>query len=131
MLSALHYDLSSLRLPEFGELPIICLASSVPTLRPPDDVIADAVEISGQNAFEEVVDVETVANIQDPFKEQLIEPHQNPRGLARLTTLTGWAGSLCCPSTVDDDVGAGNKTGGVGTQEHGQRSNFLQFSPTA
>jgi hypothetical protein len=73
ILSALHYDLSSLRLPEFGELPIICLASSVPTLRPPDDVIADAVEISGQNAFEEVVDVETVADIQDPFKEQLLK----------------------------------------------------------
>ena len=72
MLSALHYDLSSLRLPEFGELPIICLASSVPTLRPPDDLIADAVEISGQNAFEEVVDVEGIANIQDPFKDQLI-----------------------------------------------------------
>lgn len=72
MLSALHYELTSMRLPEFGELPLICLASSVPTLRPPDDVIADAVEISGQAAFEEVVDVDAIVNIQDPFKEQLL-----------------------------------------------------------
>lgn len=72
MLGALHYNLSSLRLPEYGELPITCITSSIPTLRPPDDVIADAVEISGQDAFEEVVDVEAVANIQDPFKEQLV-----------------------------------------------------------
>jgi len=73
MLAALHFDLSSLRLPEFGELPITCIKSSVPTLRPPDEVIIESVEISGQDAFEEVVDVEAIANIQDPFKEQLLK----------------------------------------------------------
>jgi hypothetical protein len=72
MLAALHYLLTSLHLPEFGELPITCITSSVPTLRPPDDVIADAVEISGQDAFEEVIDVEAVSNIQDSFKDQLL-----------------------------------------------------------
>jgi hypothetical protein len=73
MLGALHFDLNSLRLPEFGELPITCIVSSVPTIRPPDEVIIESVEISGQNAFEEVVDVEAITNIQDPFKEQLIK----------------------------------------------------------
>jgi hypothetical protein len=72
MLGALHYNLSSVRMPEFGELPITCIASSVPTIRPPDDVVLESVEISGQNAFEEVVDVEGIVNIQDPFKEQLM-----------------------------------------------------------
>jgi hypothetical protein len=73
MLAALHFDLSTLRLPEFGELPITCITSSVPTIRPPDEVILESVEISGQEAFEEVVDVEAIANIQDPFKEQMIK----------------------------------------------------------
>lgn len=72
MLGALHYNLTSIRLAEFGELPITCITSSVPTLRPPDDVIADAVEISGQEAFEEVVDADAIASIQDPFKDQLL-----------------------------------------------------------
>ncbi|MGA2982362.1 MAG: hypothetical protein ABSG32_01035 [Terriglobia bacterium] len=72
MLGALHYNLSSVRMPEFGELPITCIASSVPTIRPPDEVVLESVEISGQNAFEEVVDVEGIVNIQDPFKEQLM-----------------------------------------------------------
>jgi hypothetical protein len=73
MLSTLHFDLSSLRMPEFGELPITCITSSVPTIRPPDEVIIESVEVSGQDAFEELVDVEAIANIQDPFKEQLIK----------------------------------------------------------
>jgi hypothetical protein len=73
MLAALHFDLSPLRLPEYGELPLTGITSSVPTIRPPDEVILESVEISGQDAFEEIVDVEAVANIQDPFKEQLIK----------------------------------------------------------
>ena len=72
MLGSLHYNLTPLRQPEFGELPLMCITSSVPTVRPPDDVIADAVEISGQEAFEEVVDAEAIANIHDPFKDQLM-----------------------------------------------------------
>jgi hypothetical protein len=73
MLGALRFDLSTLRLPEFGELPLTCIASSVPTVRPPDEVILESVEISGQDAFEEVVDTEAIANIQDPFKDQLLK----------------------------------------------------------
>jgi len=73
MLAALHFNLSSIHLPEFGELPITCITASVPTVRPPDEVISESVEISGQNAFEEVVDAEAIANIQDPFKEHLLK----------------------------------------------------------
>ena len=45
--------------------------------------------------------------------------------------ITGGAGSLRRPTAIDDDVGAGDKPGGVGTEEHGQRSNFFQTPPTA
>ncbi|HUI41696.1 MAG TPA: hypothetical protein VL523_06985 [Terriglobia bacterium] len=73
MLDALHFDLTAGRLAEFGELPIITVASTVPTLRPPDSVIMQSTEISGRDAFEEIVDVEGLLAMRDPFKEKLLE----------------------------------------------------------
>lgn len=73
MLDALHFDLNSTRLPEFGDLPITCVASSVPTLRPPDEVIVESTEVSGRDAFEEVVDVEGILSLRDSFKERLVD----------------------------------------------------------
>jgi len=73
MLDALHFDLNASRLPEFGEVPITCIASSVPTVRPPENVILESTEISGRNVFEEVVDVDGVRDMRDPFKDRLTE----------------------------------------------------------
>lgn len=73
MLDALHFDLTAGRLQEFGDLPIITVASTVPTLRPPDSVIIQSTEISGRDSFEEIVDVEGLLAMRDPFKEKLIE----------------------------------------------------------
>jgi len=73
MLEALRFPLSVMRLPEFGELPVICIASAVTTVRPPDAVLIESTELSGQNAFEEVVDPDTIRNLRDPLREQLAE----------------------------------------------------------
>ena len=73
MLDALHFDVTTGRLAEFGELPIVTVASTVPTLRPPDSVIIQSTEISGRDAFDEIVDVEGLLDMRDPFKERLIE----------------------------------------------------------
>jgi hypothetical protein len=73
MLDALHFDLTAGRLPEFGELPVISVSSTVSTLRPPDSVIIQSTEISGRDAFEEVVDVEALVAMKDPFKERLMD----------------------------------------------------------
>jgi hypothetical protein len=73
VLQALHIDVTMGRLAEFGDLPIITLASTVPTVRPPDDVIIQNTEIAGQKAFEEVVDVEGLLAMHDPFKDRLVE----------------------------------------------------------
>ncbi|MGO9272633.1 MAG: hypothetical protein ACLQOO_20765 [Terriglobia bacterium] len=73
MLDALHFDLNSTRMPEFGELPITCIASSVPTVRPPDEVIMESTAMTGRDVFEEVVDVAGIQNMRDPFKDRLIE----------------------------------------------------------
>lgn len=77
ILHALHFPLSSDRAPEFGALPITYISSSVSTIRPPDDVIIENTEISGMNAFEEVVSIDDIAGLQDPLKEQLIQLVKN------------------------------------------------------
>ena len=73
MLAALHFPLTTIRLPEFGELPITCLASSISTNRPPDSVLIESTEFSGSDAFEEIVIPADIANLRDPLKEQLVE----------------------------------------------------------
>lgn len=73
VLEALHIEVTTGRLAEFGDLPIVTLASTVPTVRPPDDVIIQNTEISGQKSFEEVVDVEGLLAMHDPFKDRLVE----------------------------------------------------------
>ena len=73
MLEALHFAVSVGHLAEFGELPVVTVASTVPTVRPPDDVIIQNTEISGRDAFEELVDVAGLLAMGDPFKERLLE----------------------------------------------------------
>jgi hypothetical protein len=52
LLEILHFPVATTKRPEFGELPLIVIASSISTVRPPDDVIIESTEISGMNAFE-------------------------------------------------------------------------------
>jgi hypothetical protein len=73
VLEALRFPPGTANLPEFGALPITTLASPVPTVRPPDEVLIESTEISGRNVFEEVVDVSRLSSLPDPLKEQLIE----------------------------------------------------------
>ena len=71
MLEALHFPLSIERSESFMDLPICYISSSVSTTRPPDDVIIQSTEISGMDAFEEIVNIEDVARLRDPLKEKL------------------------------------------------------------
>jgi len=73
LLEALRFPVSSERFPSFGELPIACISSSVSTLRPSDDLIIESTEISGRDAFEEVVNLDDLRNLEDPLKAQLME----------------------------------------------------------
>jgi hypothetical protein len=73
IMEALHFPLTIERSVAFGDLPIIYITSSISTLRPPDDLLVESTEVSGMNTFEEVVQLEDVAKIRDPLKEQLLE----------------------------------------------------------
>ena len=46
------------KLPELGELPITFLSGPISTIRPPDNVIIESTELSGADAFEEVINLE-------------------------------------------------------------------------
>jgi hypothetical protein len=73
LLEALRFPLSTGKRPEFGELPVPYIASVLATVRPPDEVIIESTEISGTNAFEEVVNVENLLQMSDPWYAQLVE----------------------------------------------------------
>jgi hypothetical protein len=70
---ALRFPVVMEKLPGLGEVPVTCISSSVRTVRPPDDVLIESTEISGLNAFEEVVNARDIVEMQDPFREKLLE----------------------------------------------------------
>ena len=73
LFEALRFPVSAGKLPGLGELPITFLTAAVPTVRPPDDVIVESTEISGTDAFEELIDLDELARLRDPMLAQLQE----------------------------------------------------------
>jgi hypothetical protein len=73
ILERLHFRLASGQWPSFGALPITVITSSISTILPPDALVIESTELSGKDAFEELVNVEDAARLGDPFKEQLID----------------------------------------------------------
>lgn len=72
MLEALRFPVTTSRLSDCGALPITHIGLAVSTSRPSDEVMAQSAELTGVDAFEEVVDVDDVANLPDPLKDQLL-----------------------------------------------------------
>lgn len=72
ILDALHFPIVIEQSSEFGDLPLTFVASSISTVRPPDDVLIESTEVSGMNAFEELVQLEDLAKLRDPLKEKLL-----------------------------------------------------------
>ncbi|HEY8459420.1 MAG TPA: hypothetical protein VIM99_03520, partial [Blastocatellia bacterium] len=65
LLEALHFYVNpNEHLPGFGALPITVISASVSTIRPPDNVIIESTEVSGVNAFEEVVKVADIIELR-------------------------------------------------------------------
>jgi len=73
ILSRLHFPISIVKEAASGALPITRIASPLSTVRPPDDVIMQSVELSGMDAFEEVINVDDIGRMDDPLKKQLIQ----------------------------------------------------------
>jgi hypothetical protein len=69
---ALRFPVSTQHFSDLGTLPITVISAAVPTVRPPDETIIESTEISGSDAFEEVVDVAAIRGLADPMREKLL-----------------------------------------------------------
>lgn len=70
---ALHFPLTTAKSREFGELPITRIGIGISTTRPADNVILESAELTGMDAFEELVNVDDLARLKDPLKEKLMD----------------------------------------------------------
>lgn len=77
LLGALHFPVNLKPSAKFGNLPLIYISSSVTTTLPPDDIILQNTELSGMAVFEEIIDLEAIKQLNDPFKEKLLELSNN------------------------------------------------------
>jgi hypothetical protein len=73
ILERLRFPVSVEYLTEFGDVPLTYISSSISTVRPPDRVLLESSEVSGMNAFEELVRLEDIPSLRDHLKEQLLE----------------------------------------------------------
>jgi hypothetical protein len=85
ILDSLHFPITTVKVPEFGELPITRIGPTVTTSRPSDAVIIESAELTGMDAFEEIVRVEDLSALKQPFKERLLDIAQQhlPQSIAR------------------------------------------------
>jgi hypothetical protein len=70
---ALHFPITSRKTPDFGELPLTLISLAAATVRPADPVVIQSAELTGMDAFEEVVNPDDVAALRDPLRERLLQ----------------------------------------------------------
>ena len=73
ILEGLHFPLTTVKAADCGELPVTRIGVDISTQRPSDDVVLESAELTGMDAFEEVVNVEDIPRLRDPLKERLLE----------------------------------------------------------
>jgi hypothetical protein len=59
-------------------LPVTCISSSISTSLPPDELVIESTELSGKDAFEELINVGDIEKLRDPFKERLLDVVRGP-----------------------------------------------------
>jgi hypothetical protein len=69
----LRLPLITTKTPELGDLPVTQIGIAVSTFRPSDAVVLESAELTGIDAFEEVVNVDDIGRLTDPLKDRLSE----------------------------------------------------------
>lgn len=72
LLQALHFPLGTGHLDNLGKLPITYIDSAISTRLPADELVIESTELSGNDAFEEVVNVGDIDALRDPLRERLV-----------------------------------------------------------
>jgi hypothetical protein len=70
---ALHFPLTTSKSAPFGELPITRIGIGIATTRPSDELVIQSAELTGMDAFEEVVKIEDIGRLGDPLKDRLLQ----------------------------------------------------------
>jgi hypothetical protein len=73
ILDGLRFPVTTSTTPEFGPLPMTRIGVGISTVRPSDAVVLESAELTGMDAFEEVVNVDDIQRLPDPLKERLLE----------------------------------------------------------
>jgi hypothetical protein len=71
LLAGLRYHVEVRHSPEMGDLPLVTISAPIKTLRPPDNLVSMASGLAGGASFAEVLDLTTVKNLQDPFRQEI------------------------------------------------------------
>ena len=72
LLRDLRFHVTFEKSAESGELPYVVLNADVPSFRPQDEVIKTVVQMSGHPVFEELIDVDALAGVTDPFQAEIL-----------------------------------------------------------
>jgi hypothetical protein len=70
LLKDLRYDVTFDHLPGLDALPLTTLHACLSSFRPSDDVLVTATKFSGVPAFIELIDLESIRNLEDPLKSK-------------------------------------------------------------
>ena len=70
---SLHFPLTTSKLPQFGDLPITRIGVPISTIRPSDALVIQSAELTGMDAFEEIVKVEEIGAMRNPLRDRLLE----------------------------------------------------------
>jgi hypothetical protein len=71
LLAGLRYRVEVRYSPETGDLPLVTISAPFATIRPPDSLVTIAAGLAGGASFSEVLDLNTVQNLQDPLRDQV------------------------------------------------------------
>jgi hypothetical protein len=71
LLADLRWQTSVAVLPGIEKLPLATFSIALPSFRPADELLLTATRLSGVPAFIELIDAETVGQLEDPLRKQL------------------------------------------------------------
>ena len=71
LFAGLRYRIEVRHSPEMGELPLVTISAPLATVRPPDNLVTTASGLTGGTSFAEVLDLGSVQNLPDPFRQEI------------------------------------------------------------
>jgi hypothetical protein len=78
LLGDLRYGIQVESIPGLEKLPLVNLSVPIPSFRPSDELLLTATRLSGVPAFIELIDIEGMRGMQDPFRQRIEDSIREP-----------------------------------------------------